>query len=111
MSYDGVHIDPAVAAAGLQSWQSTAEALQAEVRQRIASIEAAHGRAPWGEDHAGGQFSAQYLESAPTVAQYVPEGADRLVELGDNVEVAIQKSLDSDAEQAAAVTIPVESGL
>ena len=111
MSYDGVHIDPAVAAAGVQSWQATAESLQREVRERIAAIEAAHGRAPWGEDHAGGEFSAAYMKSAPSVAQYVPEGADRLAQLGDNVELAVQRSLDSDAEQAAAVTIPVESGL
>lgn len=111
MSYDGVHIDPAVAAGGLQAWQAAAEKLDGQVRARINAITAAHGAAPWGGDHAGGQFSEAYLESAPEVAGYVPAGAARLTELGDGVELAIQRSLDSDAEQAAAVTVELDSGL
>ncbi|RBY86109.1 hypothetical protein [Blastococcus sp. TF02A-26] len=111
MSYDEVRVDPAVAAGGVLAWQAAAEALQARVREATSAIESAHGTQPWGGDSAGEQFSGAYLESAPTVAQGVPATADQLVELGDGVELAIQRSLDSDAEQAAEVTVEVESGL
>lgn len=111
MSYDEVRVDPAVAAGGVVAWQAAAEALQARVRDAVTAIESAHGTQPWGGDSAGEQFSGAYLDSATAVAEGIPVTTGRLVELGDGVELAIQRSLDSDAEQAAQVTVEVDSGL
>jgi hypothetical protein len=111
MSYDGVYVDPAVAGNGVRSWQAATDALQSQVSAKLAAISAAHAAAPWGGDSTGGEFSAAYLPSAENVAGGIPQGVTQLTELGEGAELAVQKSLDSDAVQATAVTIDVESGL
>jgi len=111
MSYDEVYVDPAAAGNGIRSWQAAAGSLQDQVQAKLQAISAAHSAEPWGGDGTGGSFAGTYLPSAGNVVAGIPQGVDQLNELGDNAELAIQKSLDSDAVQADAVTVEVQSGL
>jgi hypothetical protein len=111
MAYDEVFIDPPVAASGLLAWESSAQLLTTAVQARISAIESGQAAKPWGSDSGGPEFEAAYLEGAQPSLDAVSGTTDQITRLGQQAHQAVDASLASDAEQAAAVTVPVESGL
>ncbi|CAB4928434.1 MAG: hypothetical protein F2825_09525 [Actinobacteria bacterium] len=111
MAYDEVFIDPPVAASGLLAWESSAQLLSSAVQARITAIESGQRSKPWGSDSGGPEFEAAYLEGADPSLGSISGTVEQITRLGQQAHQAVDASLASDAEQAAAVTVPVESGL
>lgn len=103
MSYDSVRIDPDAAGAALRAWQASAGELRRTVKLHSDAIEAAEGARPWGGDASGQQFGTSYLEGAEPSRTAAASVADQFEEVGQSVETAVQASLASDEEQAAAL--------
>lgn len=102
-SNDSVHIDPAVAAGGIQAWEAADSSLDGMVTSTLSTIEGLEAGSPWGSDAAGAQFAADYPASSAAVAQAIRDVGTRLHEIGSGARTAIGASLASDEEQAAPV--------
>lgn len=111
MAHDEVYVDPPVAASGLLAWESSAQILSTAVGDRVRAIRSAEAAKPWGSDSGGPEFETVYTQgSAPSLAA-LSGTTEHIVRLGQQAHQAVDASLASDDEQAAAVTVPVDSGL
>jgi hypothetical protein len=108
MASDSVHIDPQQASNGLAQWDAGAQALTTGWAEKVAAIRQLNNAGTWGGDGPGEEFGAQYTESA---SQYLTVGTEvvaQVQEVGEHSRTAIETSLQSDAEQAPAVTVEVD---
>jgi hypothetical protein len=103
MSSDSVRIDPDAAGAALRAWQASVDELRSAVRRRSTAIGAAEAARPWGGDAGGQQFGTSYAEGADPSRAAVVATVDQLEDLGRSVGSAVQASVESDEQQAAAL--------
>ncbi|SDP52482.1 hypothetical protein SAMN05660199_04132 [Klenkia soli] len=111
MAHDEVHIDPPVAASGLLAWESSAQILSTAVQARVAAIRSAESAKPWGSDSGGPEFETVYTKGSGPSLDALSGTTDHITRLGQQAHQAVDASLASDDEQAAAVTVQVDSGL
>jgi hypothetical protein len=72
-------------------------------------IEAAHETKPWGDDELGTAFAATYADAASRVLDAWRQAARRTVQLGEDIETAVDTMVGTD--EAAAERIAQAGGL
>jgi hypothetical protein len=105
----GIELDPA---RGIRSARRLAETAThiAHVRDTVgAGIESAHETKPWGDDELGTTFAATYSEAASRLLDAWRQAARRAVQLGEDIETAVDTMVATD--EAAAERIAQAGGL
>jgi len=105
----GIELDPA---RGIHSGRRLADAAAriAHVRDTVgAGIEAAHEAKPWGDDDLGTTFAKTYSDAASRLLDAWREATKRTIQLGEDVETAVNTMLATD--EAAAERIAQAGGL
>lgn len=105
----GIDLDPARGIHSARRLADTAARI-AHVRDTVgADIETAHETKPWGDDELGTTFAATYSDAASRLLDAWRQAARRTVQLGEDIETAVDTMLETD--EAAAERIAQTGGL